>query len=338
MGAKAARKGDMTDHTTGLNGAGCGTVKIEGANAWRVGDFHSCSMQNCPPPPAPPVPSIPHVGGVVLKGSFTVLINNQPAARQGDFVFEPAAIPPTVPPPPMPMAGPPKNNISMGATNTEIGDFAFGVVARAVLEQFCKDWKDLRQKWPSLTPDERKAAVKSMLDKALQTTGSPPLNAVTDAAGPNALADFSPGNFNVNMPSGFFNGATPPGNVAQTLIHEIRHAEQAFNDARYLAGQGMSGAQIRQTTGIPQGVADAAAANPAGAGTAAGQHGEMYHDHSYGANRPVNDAVRDEHTRAANSGNSAQHQAAYDAYFGLPEEADSRDAERALAALCPESR
>ncbi len=30
----------------------------------------------------------PHVGGVVAVGSPTVLINNLPAARQGDFVAE----------------------------------------------------------------------------------------------------------------------------------------------------------------------------------------------------------------------------------------------------------
>jgi uncharacterized Zn-binding protein involved in type VI secretion len=30
----------------------------------------------------------PHGGGTVLKGSLTVQINNQPAARQGDQVVE----------------------------------------------------------------------------------------------------------------------------------------------------------------------------------------------------------------------------------------------------------
>ncbi|NIV72543.1 MAG: hypothetical protein GWN44_07650, partial [Calditrichae bacterium] len=31
---------------------------------------------------------VPHVGGVVAMGSTTVLINNLPAARQGDQIVE----------------------------------------------------------------------------------------------------------------------------------------------------------------------------------------------------------------------------------------------------------
>jgi uncharacterized Zn-binding protein involved in type VI secretion len=48
---------------------------------------------------------VPHVGGVVAMGSLTVLINNLPAARQGDMVVE---------------AGPP-NAIAMGCPLVEIG-------------------------------------------------------------------------------------------------------------------------------------------------------------------------------------------------------------------------
>ncbi len=44
-------------------------------------DKHICSM------PSAPVPT-PHGPGVVLKGSSSVLIDNMPAARQGDKVVE----------------------------------------------------------------------------------------------------------------------------------------------------------------------------------------------------------------------------------------------------------
>ena len=47
----------------------------------------------------------PHVGGVVAKGSATVLIGGMPAARMGDSVVE---------------AGAP-NSIAMGAPNVQIG-------------------------------------------------------------------------------------------------------------------------------------------------------------------------------------------------------------------------
>ncbi len=61
-------------------------------------------MHTCPQVIPAPTP-IPHVGGVVAVGSTTVLINNLPAARQGDMIVE---------------AGPP-NSIVMGCPTVLIG-------------------------------------------------------------------------------------------------------------------------------------------------------------------------------------------------------------------------
>ncbi len=60
-------------------------------------DLHTCST----PSPVPP-----HGPGVVITGSSTVLINNLPAARQGDSILEPL--------------GPP-NKIAMGCPTVMIG-------------------------------------------------------------------------------------------------------------------------------------------------------------------------------------------------------------------------
>lgn len=79
----AARVLDPTAHGTPLTGAGSPNVIIGGMPAWRAGsDFHTC-----------PIVSgvVPHVGGVVPMGSTTVLINNMPAARQGDTIVEATA-------------------------------------------------------------------------------------------------------------------------------------------------------------------------------------------------------------------------------------------------------
>jgi uncharacterized Zn-binding protein involved in type VI secretion len=81
MGQPAARIGDQTSHGTPLApGPGSVNVLIGGMPAWRAAsDFHACPLFNV---------LVPHVGGVVAVGSPTVLINNLPAARQGDFVAE----------------------------------------------------------------------------------------------------------------------------------------------------------------------------------------------------------------------------------------------------------
>lgn len=94
----AARTGDMTSHGTPLGpGPGSSNVLIGGMPAWRaLSDQHTCPLVTG---------TAPHVGGVVAVGSPTVLINNLPAARQGDTIVE---------------SGPP-NAIVMGYATVQIG-------------------------------------------------------------------------------------------------------------------------------------------------------------------------------------------------------------------------
>ena len=94
----AARVGDMTSHGTPLGpGPGSADVLIEGKPAWLAGqDFHACPMLTG---------TVPHVGGTASPGSATVMINNMPAARQGDMITE---------------SGPP-NTISQGCPTVMIG-------------------------------------------------------------------------------------------------------------------------------------------------------------------------------------------------------------------------
>ncbi len=76
----AARVLDQTAHGTPLSGAGSPDVLIGGMPAWRAGaDFHACPLSSGP---------VPHVGGTVSPGSTSVLINDVPAARQGDTIVE----------------------------------------------------------------------------------------------------------------------------------------------------------------------------------------------------------------------------------------------------------
>lgn len=94
----AARMGDVTSHGTPLApGPGSATVFIGGLPAWRAtADFHACPLVTG---------VVPHVGGVVAMGSMTVLIENLPAARQGDMIVE---------------SGPP-NSIALGDPTVMIG-------------------------------------------------------------------------------------------------------------------------------------------------------------------------------------------------------------------------
>jgi uncharacterized Zn-binding protein involved in type VI secretion len=98
----AARVGDPTSHGNPLTPAvpgvmGSATVFIGGQPAWRAtADVHVCPLVTG---------IVPHVGGVVAKGSLTVYIDKLPAARQGDQIVE---------------AGPP-NTIATGLPTVMIG-------------------------------------------------------------------------------------------------------------------------------------------------------------------------------------------------------------------------
>jgi uncharacterized Zn-binding protein involved in type VI secretion len=77
----AARLADLTTHGSPLvPGPGSPNVLIGGMPAWRtLIDFHVCPIVKG---------VVPDVGGVVLLGSLTVLINFQMACRVMDQVME----------------------------------------------------------------------------------------------------------------------------------------------------------------------------------------------------------------------------------------------------------
>src|SRR5215510_13742976 len=103
----AARVSDLTSHGSPLApGIWSTNVLIGSMPAWRaLMDFHACPIVKG---------LIPDVGGMIMLGSPTVLINSMMACRVMDMVVE---IP----------GGP--NPVAMGATNVCIGDA--GVVAPA---------------------------------------------------------------------------------------------------------------------------------------------------------------------------------------------------------------
>lgn len=80
---EAARKFEFTDHPGIITGPGAAMVLINGLAAVRVTDDHACLL--------PPLAG-PHPPSKIVKGSATVKIEGQPAARKGDTVGCGAAI------------------------------------------------------------------------------------------------------------------------------------------------------------------------------------------------------------------------------------------------------
>ncbi len=99
-GTPAAPAAYAAEQTTKATVLASMSSTISGAAAGA--DIHACTV---------PLPVPPHGPGVVLNGSPTVMVNNLPAARQGDTILE--------------AAGPP-NSISMGCATVIIGNMGAG--------------------------------------------------------------------------------------------------------------------------------------------------------------------------------------------------------------------
>jgi hypothetical protein len=97
--------------------------------------------------------------------------------------------------------------------------------------------------------------------------------------------------------------------IANTVYHEARHAEQWFNIAQLRAGQGRTSAQIASEMGIPARIASAAVAAPIVAGTAKALIAQGWYDQIYGTGGA-------ERNRVLTSGTNAE-------YRALPEEHDA---------------
>lgn len=101
-----ARVGDVTSHGTPLTGSGSPNVLVGGMPAYRAGlDVHACPLVSG---------VVPHVGGPVVMGSTSVMINDVPAVRMGDTIAE-AGPPNTI------AAGEPTVLIGSGSTSAEPG-------------------------------------------------------------------------------------------------------------------------------------------------------------------------------------------------------------------------
>lgn len=297
MGKPAARLGDPTTppHTaTLMPGPGEPTVLVGGKPGWR------CNVDQavCPTPIAPPAPA-PHGPELCYLGSLSVMYGTQMAARVGDQLIG---------------AGGP-NPIVVGEPTVLIGDAAFGLASAANMAEFCADMADIINTWAQLTPEQRRQALHDAINKQLAKSGAPTQSVVGSAAHApgNAQYNYSSGVIEVsqqqlNSPTLTAQGARQLANAA---YHETRHAEQWFLMAQREAAGGASPANIVTSLGVPQSIADAAAANPLNAPSAQQNLADACHQSVYGANGSYrNDVLNNIQSR-------------YGEYRALPEEQDA---------------
>lgn len=298
MSKPAARVGDQgtPPHTppTLAPGVGSLNVHIGGKPAWRANlDRHICALPIAPPAPAP------HGPEACYFGSLSVMINSQMAVRLGDILIG---------------LGPP-NPVLLGLPTVLIGDIGFGLADPSNMAEFCKEFAQLVADWGTLTPEQRRQQLEDMTNRQLDKSGVPEQSVQGSASHDpgNAQYDFTSDTLEVSQAQ-LGSPAIDPGGarqLANSVWHEARHAEQWNLMARQAAGQGQSAAQLSQGMGITPGAAQSAAANPLTGASPQSNLAQASNDSVYGSRGNYrNDVLNDIDNR-------------YDEYRALPEEQDA---------------
>lgn len=140
-----------------------------------------------------------------------------------------------------------------------------GIGSQIAAGRFATAIKALQPKWAGLTPWWRAQKLYKAANAELEAVGVPGFMtlAVQDMTARGGFASWEWGfKFQkalLSMPALSDDDASE---LAQTTLHEARHAEQHFRIARYLAGQGKTAAEILAEDDIPPHIAQAALAKP----------------------------------------------------------------------------
>lgn len=226
--------------------------------------------------------------------------------------------------------------------------FPSGLAQIKAIDRFMAEAKQIQADWAKLkTADERADALLKLVNKELIAAGVPACHKTVKELGPNAgQLDFA--TWTISLGQQPFSKATltdeEAADIADTVYHEARHAEQWHMMARMLAGRGKSAKAIATEMGIPPNIASDATSKPLKQGSIKALIAEGWYNSVYGAKaayrkqvltdvsakKTALDKAEAEYDKAPTGANKAkvevarkQYDAAYEKYKALPEEADA---------------
>jgi hypothetical protein len=118
-----------------------------------------------------------------------------------------------------------------------------GLNAPDVRNQFVRDFQQLQSTWQHQTLEQRREALKALVDKTFKAAGLPNINGVNPASSSSLFGDvngkFDVGSWGININRETLTdpqlSSKEAAALASTLYHEMRHAEQYFRMAQLLA-------------------------------------------------------------------------------------------------------
>ena len=190
--------------------------------------------------------------------------------------------------------------------------FTHGLATEETEQEFAQDYLGID--WSTLkTPAERGGKMVELINKQLKAAGVPEcavrVGDLGDDSGQFGFDDWTilVGNQFLSQPK---LSRKQLDDFANTVIHEARHAEQWFNMAQKMAGEGKTATEIEREMGIPKKIAVAACQNPIGKENAKFLVAKNWYESVYGAGS--------DH-RAKTLGDDGS----YKDYRNLPEEHDA---------------
>jgi hypothetical protein len=126
-----------------------------------------------------------------------------------------------------------------------------GIGSVKSLDGVARALKSMQGLWPSLSLDERKAQIQKHLDAELKAADIPLLEGIRDVPGKHHPASFDFRNWKIVIRTELIAGQSlddeEGASLCEVLAHELRHAEQQWLTARFLAAQGRSVPEIVST-------------------------------------------------------------------------------------------
>ena len=204
------------------------------------------------------------------------------------------------------------DDIQAGQRIAIVPTATYGLDNNASVRAFIADVVPLQRDWAKLTPAQRLDRLGDALNERLRAAGVPEVNVRAGGVGTaNGVYDFNVHTIRIDPAT--LNQRTITSDqlrgVADTLLHEGRHAQQWFDMARLEVARGNDPADMGLPADVVQSARDAPALDPA---SARGRFTAAMYESVYGTGSAARNAVLGNIT-AAN----------YEDYRRLPEEADA---------------
>ena len=190
-----------------------------------------------------------------------------------------------------------------------------GLAVQEEIETFAGDAKGVIEgdDWATQSKEERVDAILAEVNKRLTTANVPMVGKVIQDLGGSA-GRFAFSLWSIRFDEGIFSQETltdaEKADLADTVYHEARHAEQWYRMAQMLAGEGKKAAEIASEMSIPADKAAEAFANPLAEGSMDALIADGWYQSVYGTGRKERARVLgDEGT--------------FEEYQNLPEESDA---------------